>query len=110
LKSASSLFLFAHLPSFTRNGALGVSVFQVVDVAQKLQLVIHGGNDGIQAVGDESHLLDVVAVASQRVDWNIGELGEMFLDARSLLEEPFNIDKSNDKTPLYIGLIRQMFN
>jgi hypothetical protein len=93
-----------------RNGALSVGVFHVVDVTQKLQFVTHSGNGGVQAVGDESHLLDVVAVASQRVDWNIGELGEMFLDARSLLEEPFNIDKSNDKTPLYIGLIRQMFN
>jgi hypothetical protein len=101
MKSTSLLFRLTHLPSFARNGALSVSVFQVVDVAQQLQLVIHGGNDGVQAVGDECHLLDVVAVASQRVDWNIGELGEMFLDARSLLEEPFNIDKSNDKTPLH---------
>jgi hypothetical protein len=33
-------------------------------------------------------LLVVIGVASQRVDWNIGELGEMFLDAGSLLEEP----------------------
>jgi hypothetical protein len=65
-----------------------VSVFHVVDVAQKLQFVIHSGNDGVQAVGDQSHLLVVIGVASQRVDWNIGELGEMFLDARSLLEEP----------------------
>jgi hypothetical protein len=33
-------------------------------------------------------LLVVIGVASQRVDCNIGELGEMFLDAGSLLEEP----------------------
>jgi hypothetical protein len=81
-------FRRSHLPSAARNGALGVSVFHVVDVAQKLQFVIHSGNDGVQAVGDQSHLFVVIGVASQRVDCNIGELGEMFLDAGSLLEEP----------------------
>jgi hypothetical protein len=49
-------------------------------------LVIHSGNDGVQAVGDQSHLLVVIGVASQRVDWNISELCEVFLDAWSLLE------------------------
>ncbi len=81
-------FRRSHLPSAAGNGALSVGVFHVVDVAQKLQFVIHSGNDGVQAVGDQSHLLVVIGVASQRVDWNIGELGEMFLDAGSLLEEP----------------------
>jgi hypothetical protein len=68
-----------------------VGVFHVVDVTQKLQFVTHSGNGGVQAVGDESHLLVVIGIASQRVDCNIGELSEMFLDAGSLLGEPIQI-------------------
>jgi hypothetical protein len=34
-------------------------------------------------------LFVVLGVAAQRSHWDIGELGEVFLDAGSLLEEPF---------------------
>ena len=67
-----------------------MSVFHVVDVAQELQFIIHGGNDSIQAVSNQSNLLVVVSIVRQGINGNSGELGEVFLDARSLLEEPLS--------------------
>ena len=66
-----------------------VSVTHVVDVTQQLQFIVHGGNDGIQAVSNQSNLLVVVSIARQGIDGNSGELDEVFLGAGSLLEEPF---------------------
>ncbi len=66
-----------------------MAVFHVVDVAQKLQFVIHSRNDSVQTVSDESDLLVVVVVGRQGIDGDSGELGEVLLDAGSLLEEPF---------------------
>ena len=77
-----------HLPSSTGNAAGGVSVAHVVDVAQKLQFVIQSRDDSVNTVGDEGDLLLVVGVSGQSVDSDIGELGEEFLDAGSILEEP----------------------
>ncbi len=82
-----------HLPSTARNGALSVSVFHVVDVAQKLQFVIHSGNDGVEAVGDEGDLFVELDIAGQRINGDFAELGEVFLDAGSLLEEPFFLNQ-----------------
>jgi hypothetical protein len=67
-----------------------VSVTHVVDVAQQLQFIVHGGNDGIQAVSNQSNLLVVVSIARQGINGNSGELDEVFLGAGSLLEEPFS--------------------
>jgi len=71
-----------------------MAVFHVVDVAQELQFVIHSRDDSVQAVSDESDLLVVVTIGRQGIDGDSGELGEVLLDARSLLEEPFinNVD------------------
>ena len=57
-----------HLESLARNVALDMAVLHVIDVAQNLELVVHGGDNGVQTVGDQSDLL---------------------LDTGSLLEEPF---------------------
>jgi hypothetical protein len=65
-----------------------VSVTHVVNVAQQLQFVVHGGNDGVETVSDQSNLFLVLSITVQSVDSDIGELGEVFLDAGSLLEEP----------------------
>ena len=81
----------SYLKSLTRDGTRRlVSVFHVVDVAQELQFIIHGGNDSIQAVSNQSNLLVVVSIVRQGINGNSGELGEVFLDARSLLEEPLS--------------------
>ncbi len=80
----------------TGNSTLDVAVFHVVDVAQKLQFVIHGRNDSIQTVSDESDLLVVVTVGRQGIDGDSGELGEVLMDARSLFEEPFFLAKQID--------------
>jgi hypothetical protein len=72
-----------------------VGVAHVVDVAENLQFVVHGSDDGVQTVSDQSDLLLVFIITSQSVDSDTGELGEEFLDAGSFLEEPFfnsNID------------------
>jgi hypothetical protein len=66
-----------------------VGVAHVVDVAENLQFVVHGSDDGVQTVSDQSDLLLVIIITSQSVDSDIGELGEEFLDAGSFLEEPF---------------------
>jgi hypothetical protein len=67
-----------------------VGVAHVVDVAQKLQFVIQSGDDGVNTVGDEGDLLLVIGIAGQSIGSDTGELGEEFLDAGSLLEEPLN--------------------
>ncbi len=67
-----------------------MGVAHVVDVAQKLQFVIQSGDDGVNTVGDEGDLLLVIGIAGQSIGSDTGELGEEFLDAGSLLEEPLN--------------------
>jgi hypothetical protein len=67
-----------------------VGVAHVVYVAQKLQFVIQSGDDGVNTVGDEGDLLLVIGIAGQSIGSDTGELGEEFLDAGSLLEEPLN--------------------
>ena len=81
----------SHLPRSTGNAAGGVSVAHVVDVAQKLKFVVHGRDDGVQTVGDQGDLFVVLGVTTQRCNGDAGELGEKFLDAGSLLEEPVGI-------------------
>jgi hypothetical protein len=66
-----------------------VGVAHVVDVAQKLKFIAGSRDDGVQTVSDQGDLFVVLGVAAQRSHWDIGELGEVFLDAGSLLEEPF---------------------
>ena len=80
----------AHLESLASNSALDVAVLHVVDVAQNLKFVVHGRNNGVQTVGDQSDLLVEFIIAGQGINGNSGELGEVFLEAGSLLEEPFN--------------------
>ena len=80
----------AHLESLASNSALDVAVLHVVDVAQKLELVVHGSDDGVQTVSDQSDLLVEFSIAGQGITGDSGELGEVFLEARRLLEEPFN--------------------
>ncbi len=83
-----------------RNGALSVSVFQVVDVAQKLQFVIHSGNDGVhQAVGDESHLLVVIGIATRESTATLANLVKCFWTRGVSLK---NLLKSNEKYPFDI--------
>ena len=65
-----------------------MAVLHVVDVAQNLELLLHDGDDFIQTVGNKGDLLVVFDITSQGVDGNFGELGEVFLGAGSLLEEP----------------------
>ena len=65
-----------------------MSILHVVDVAVDLQLVIHGSNDDVEAVSNQSDLLVEFGVSGQSIDSNTGELGEVLLDARSLFEEP----------------------
>ncbi len=78
----------SHLPNSTGDATGGVGVAHVVDVAQKLQFVAGSGDHGVQAVGDQSDLLVVIGITGQSVDIDIGELGKVFLNAGSLLEEP----------------------
>jgi hypothetical protein len=82
-----------------------VSVAHVVDVAQQLQFVAHGSNDGVQAVSDQSDLLLVIGIARQSIDSDIGELDEMLLDARSLLEEPAQIKSNSLELILKMNLL-----
>ena len=65
-----------------------MAVAQVVDVTQKLELVVHGGNDGVEAVSNQSNLFVELGITGQSINSNSGELGEVLQDARSLLEEP----------------------
>jgi hypothetical protein len=65
-----------------------VRVAHVVDVAQQLQFIAHGSNDGVQAVSDQSDLLLVIGIAGQRIDGDVSELGEVLLGTGSLLEDP----------------------
>lgn len=73
-----------------------MAVFHVVDVAKKLQFVIHSRDDNVQTVSDESDLLVVVTVGRQGIDGDSGELGKVLMDARSLFEEPFFFAKQID--------------
>jgi hypothetical protein len=66
-----------------------VGVAHVVDVAQRLELVAGSRDDGVQAVGDQGDLFVVLCIATQGSHRDAGELGKVFLDAGSLLEEPF---------------------
>ena len=65
-----------------------MGVLHVVDVTQKLELVVHGGDDGVETVSDQSDLFVVFGITGQSIDGNSGELGEVLLGAGSLLEEP----------------------
>jgi hypothetical protein len=78
-----------HLPRSTGNAAGSVSVAHVVDVAQKLKFFVHSRDDGVQTISNEGNLFVELGVTSQRINGDFTELGEVFLDARSLLEEPF---------------------
>ena len=80
----------AHLESLASNSALDVAVLHVVDVAQNLEFVVHGRNNGIQTISDQSDLFVEFIIAGQSINGDSGELGEVFLEAGSLLEEPFN--------------------
>ena len=70
-----------------------MTVLHVVDVAQKLELVIHGGDDFIQTVGNKSDLFVVFDITGQGIDGNFGELREVLLGAGGLLEEPEDFNK-----------------
>ncbi len=85
----------SHLPRSTGNAAGGVSVAHVVDVAQKLKFVVHSRDDGVQTIGDQGDLFVELGVTTQRCNGDAGELGEMFLDAGSLLEEPIDKGEHN---------------
>ena len=70
-----------------------VAVLHVVDVTQKLELVIHGGDDGVETISDQSDLFVVFGITGQGIDGNSGELGEVLLGAGRLLEEPVDRNK-----------------
>lgn len=84
--------IVAHLPRSARNSTFDMSVPHVVDVTQQLQFIIHCRDDGIQTVSNKSHLFVVFSVSFQRINGDISEFGEVFLDARSLLEETFMVN------------------
>ena len=65
-----------------------MAVLHVVDVTQKLELVIHGGDDGVEAVSNQSDLLVEFRVSGEAINASSGELGEELEEAGSLLEEP----------------------
>ena len=83
-----SAFDGSYFESFASNSTLDVAVFHVVNVAQKLQFVVHGRDHSVQTVGDESNLLGVVSIARQGIDGDSGKLGEVLVNAGSLLEKP----------------------
>ena len=66
-----------------------MSVAHVVDVAQKLKLFSHSRDDGVQTIGDQGDLFIEFGIAAERSDGDFTEFYEIFLDARSLLEESF---------------------
>jgi hypothetical protein len=84
------LISLSHLPSAAGDATGGVGVAHVVDVAQQLEFVIHGRDDRVQTVGDQGDLFVELGIASQRINGDFAEFGKVFLDAGSLLEEPFN--------------------
>ena len=73
---------------FAGDAAFLVAVSHVVDVAQKLELVVHGGDDDIEAVSDEGNLLVELGIGGQSTVGNLGELGEVLLEAGSASKEP----------------------
>ena len=70
--------------------ARNVAEGHVVDLAEDLESVVSGGDQVVQAVGDQSGLLHEVGVALEGVEGDVGELGERLLAARSILEEPMD--------------------
>ena len=70
-----------------------MSVAHVVDVAQKLEFVVHSRDDGVDTVSGEGDLFVEFGIAFQGSETDFSELGEVFLDAGSLLEESLNKDK-----------------
>ena len=87
--------IYYYLEGLARDTALDMAVLHVVDVAQKLELVIHGSDDDIETVSDQSDLLVVFGIAGEGINSDSGELGEVLLGAGSILEEP--VDRSNFK-------------
>lgn len=65
-----------------------VAVLHVANIAQQLELVIHGGDNGIKTISDQTDLFVKLSIGRQRVDGNACEFEEMFLGTRSLLEKP----------------------
>ena len=70
------------------DAALLVAVSHIVDVAQNLELVTQIGDDGIQAIGDESDLLVEGSVSVELVNGNGREESKVALGTRSLSEQP----------------------
>ena len=79
----------AYFPRPTWDATGSVCITHVVYVAKKLQFVVHGRDHSIKTVGDESDLFLILSVAGQRLDSDVSELGEEFLDTRCFLNEPF---------------------
>ena len=67
-------------------GLVGVS--HVLNLANDLQGVVHGGDHVVQTVSEHLHLSVEGGVAQETVDGNIGESAEFLLGARRLLEDP----------------------
>ena len=87
-------FSLRYLKSIAGNGTRSlVAVLHVVDVAQKLELIIHGGDDGVETVSDQSDLFVEFGITGQGISGNSGEFGEVLLGAGSLLEEPVHRNK-----------------
>ena len=72
---------------FAGDAAFLVAVSHVVDVAQKLELVVHSGDDDIEAVSDEGDLLVEVGVVGKISGCDLGELGEGLLETRGTSKE-----------------------
>ena len=82
-----------YLESAAGDVALDVAVLHVVDVAEDLELVVHGGDDGVEAVSDQRDLLVEFGVSGQRINGDGRELGEELEIARSFPEEPIYISR-----------------
>ena len=72
-------------------------VTHVLNLANDLQGVVHGGDHVVQTVSEYLHLSAEGDVALQTVDGNIGEGAEFLLGARRLLEDPtkLQIDRNS---------------
>ena len=75
------------LEGLAGDSALLVAVSHVVDVAQELQLVVHGGDDDVEAVSDEGNLLVELGVSCQVGVGDLRELGKVLLETRSASEQ-----------------------
>ena len=78
------------IESLARDAAFLVAVSHVVNVAQKLELIIHGRDDDIETIGDEGDLLVVLRIRGQSTVSNLDELGEVLLETGSASEESGN--------------------